>query len=723
MCSIKPLASSERSCADMQIVAPSGSFSALRAAVNAGADAVYLGMPQFGARAKAENFGRETLKLAIDYAHLFGVKVFITLNTLIKDGEMTKALDTARFAYDCGADAAIVQDLRFVKELKRTLADFPLHASTQMGIHNADGAKMLADLGIRRAVLSRETLPSDIVEIKKTGIEIEYFVQGALCVSFSGNCYFSSLASSYSGNRGKCMQLCRKKYMFNGNRGYFLSAKDLCLYDRLSELEAIGVDAIKIEGRMRSDEYVSQAVRVYKSAMPTNEAVGALKAVFNRGDYCTAYMDADAPYNIIYEKVQANIGSSVGKIDCVRGKKITVTGVISHSADGYKVLRNGIEVGGAKVAGGEIISDADCVCKTGDELRRTFDGALSERLKAIERKIDVGVSVRLSKGDYPTVTLVVGNTRIEERGDSIVQPAITRGITESDIVRAFNKVSGYPFLPKISVDMDNDVFMPVSEINKLRRSAYESMRVKLIGSHSAKRETLAANGLHYNKFDGCGTIVTVENERQLSDKILSMADYIAFNPLDYSRVSIPSINKPILLNLPIVMRGADKDIIMRAIGSDRVYGVISNNLYTLGITDKPILLGVGHNIIGELDLPHIRSFEADSINNNAWVYVYGYAPVMTLCHCPYGKCVGCTGDDVLIDEQNRKFKLRRYKLAHCYWQLLNCVPHNLVFNSSVEYKNKFYDCTELAKSDIEKLLCGEHIDAEYTRGNINKGLK
>ncbi|MDE6401170.1 MAG: U32 family peptidase, partial [Clostridiales bacterium] len=217
----------------MQIVAPAGNFDGLRASVNAGADAVYLGMPFFGARAKAENFDEIGLKNAVDYAHLFGVKVFLTLNTLIKDGEMNRALEMAQYAQSVGVDAAIVQDLRFIYGLKHKVPKLALHASTQMGIHNADGAMALKDLGIMRAVLARETLPKDISEIKRTGIEIEYFVQGALCICFSGNCYFSSLASSYSGNRGKCMQLCRKPYCFHGKHGYFLSAKDLCLYDKL----------------------------------------------------------------------------------------------------------------------------------------------------------------------------------------------------------------------------------------------------------------------------------------------------------------------------------------------------------------------------------------------------------------------------------------------------------------------------------------------------------
>lgn len=321
----------------MQLVAPAGSFDALKAAVNSGADAVYLGMPQFGARAKARNFSDGELALAVEYAHMFGAKVFVTLNTLIKDGEMRAALDAAKRAYDCGADAAIVQDIRFIERVKRELPELALHASTQMGVHNADGAKAILDMGVKRAVLARETLPEDIADIKKTGIEIEFFVQGALCICFSGNCYFSSLASSYSGNRGKCMQLCRKKYDLHGKTGYFLSAKDICLYDKLDRLKALGVDAIKIEGRMRSTEYVARAVSVYKSSMPDAEANNALKEVFNRGDYCSAYFDNDAPHRIVYSAAQSNIGTHIGTVSAVKGNEISVGGFVPHAADGFKL--------------------------------------------------------------------------------------------------------------------------------------------------------------------------------------------------------------------------------------------------------------------------------------------------------------------------------------------------------------------------------------------------
>lgn len=705
----------------MQLVAPSGNFAALKAAVHNGADAVYLGMPQFGARAKAQNFGYDEFASAVEYAHLFGTKVFVTLNTLIKDGEMQAALDAAKHAYEHGADAAIVQDIRFIKLLKRELPELTLHASTQMGIHNADGARAVLDMGISRAVLARETLPEDIAEIKKTGIDIEFFVQGALCICFSGNCYFSSLASSYSGNRGKCMQLCRKKYDFHGKSGYFLSAKDICLYGKLDRLNELGVDAIKIEGRMRSAEYVARAVSVYKSNMPKDAAEKALKTVFNRGDYCSAYFDKDAPHKIIYSGAQSNIGVYIGRIGGIKGHNVTVDGFTPHADDGFKIMRCGSEIGGASVRGGCIV--ADCAAKTGDELRRTFDGKQSELLLSTERKIPVSVDVSLMLGKPPTVKASADGVCVAVDGETPPQHATGRGITASDVVRAFEKTAEHPFAPKIQADIKDGVFMPVSELNALRRAAYAELNSALV-KRLPVRQRQQPFALEHRYFDGNGVILAVDDTAAITEEIAARVDYIALSPRDYTLVKrMPTdVGKPMLLEMPITMRGQDKDILRAAAALECFVGVISNNYYTFGLTDKPILLGTGHNIIGECDIPHICSFEADRITQNGFAYAFGYAPMMTLCHCPYDKCVNCSGEDALTDEQGRRFKLRRYKAAHCYWRLLNCVPHDLSSSADKHIKNKYYDCSGMTAEEILHVLDGTYSGGR-TRGNLSRGLK
>ncbi len=699
----------------MQLVAPAGSMSALIAAVKAGADAVYLGMHAFGARAKARNFDRSSLPSAIRYAHLFDTKVFITLNTLIKDSELSDALDCAKFVFDCGADAAIVQDIRFIKLLKKELPELTLHASTQMGIHNADGARAVLDMGISRAVLSRETLPSDIFAIKNTGIEIEFFVQGALCISFSGNCYFSSLASSYSGNRGKCMQLCRKKYTLGNKTGYFLSAKDICLYKELDTLRSLGVDAIKIEGRMRSDEYVYRAVSVYKSAMSGEDAVRALKEVFNRGDFCSAYLDEDAPFRVIYPKSQANIGVSVGKIDNVNNKTVSVRGFAPHINDGFKIMRNGEEIGGASANNGRIV--CDCHAKPGDELRRTFDGRISDELKGAERTIDADIKVDVLAGERPCAELRADGVNVKFIGECASQTALTKALSAADIEKCFNKVGDLPISPKVRVSTDG-AFLPISALNEFRRGAYGALENELCG-RLPKHKPQKPFSLEFNKFEGNGVILCVDDPSVVCDEITKRIDYLAVRPRDYSATVGFKPKAPILLELPVTMRGDDAKILRNAVDCDFVCGVISNNYYTLSFTDKPILLGYGHNIIGEFDAPHITSFESEC-ETDGFTYVFGYAPLMTLCHCPYSKCKNCSGEDCLVDEADRRFVLRRYKAAHCYWQLLNCYPIDLTNVS--RNRNLYYDCTGMDRDQIIKVLCGE-FDGKSTRGNTNKGLK
>lgn len=705
----------------MQIVAPAGSFEGLRASIIGGADAVYLGMPNFGARAKAQNFDNENLAKAIELAHLYGVKVFVTLNTLIKDGEMQKAVQSAAYAASVGADAAIVQDIRLIKELKHKLPDFSLHASTQMGVHNADGAKVLQDLGIKRAVLARETLPSDICAIKDTGIEIEYFVQGALCICFSGNCYFSSLASSYSGNRGKCMQLCRKPYFWHGEKGYFLSAKDLCLYDKLQMLEDCGVDAIKIEGRMRSAEYALQASRVYGSGMSEDCAVTALKSVFNRGEYCSGYLEENAPFNIIYPQSQSNIGLEIGKVINVSGNILSVKNYVPNPSDGFKIMRNKKEVCGATVQNGIIVSDKKG-CKVGDSVRRTFDGALSQALNKESRNIDVDVEINIEQDEFPYAVLRSGATVVRAQSKTKAERATNCGLDKNDLERVFGKVADLPFSPKITANIGENVFMPISALNDLRRTAYSKLATAIVGNYRVERSNAPYIGLRYRRFDGRGVILMIDDETALERSVIDSVDYVVINPKDYSNFKVPKIDKPILLNAPITMRGQDREIISAAINRNDVYGIVSNNIYTLNMTDKPILLGTGHNIIGDTDLPHIRSFESDRIGNG-FAYVFGYAPLMTLCHCPYGKCINCDGKDVLTDESGRKFILRRYRAKHCYWQLLNCVPHYLTGKGSEsEYKNRFYDCTGMDSNAIKAAIDSEYC-GDFTRGNIKKGLK
>ena len=251
----------------MKVLAPAGDFESLKMAVYNGADEVYLGVKDFNARNNIVGFDMDSLKQAVDFAHIYDVRVFLAVNILFDDYEILPALNLIVDAYNLGVDAFIIQDLGLISLVNKYYPEIEIHASTQMGLHNYQGVKNVEKLGVKRVVLSRETALKEIeLTNKNSNLEIEYFVQGALCVSFSGNCYLSSYECDASGNRGKCKQLCRLPYTFKYNnkeikKGYLLSAKDFCMIDRLQDLQNAGVNSLKIEGRARRPYYVGVATR------------------------------------------------------------------------------------------------------------------------------------------------------------------------------------------------------------------------------------------------------------------------------------------------------------------------------------------------------------------------------------------------------------------------------------------------------------------------------
>ena len=310
----------------MKILAPAGNFESLKAAVFAGADEVYVGVDGFNARNNTNGFDLQTLEKAVDFAHLFGVKVLLAVNILFADSELQQAVDLVVSAQNIGVDAFIVQDFGLAHILHKNYPDIKLHASTQMGLHNLEGVKIAQKLfGFERVVLARETPLSEIERIKKNlKIEIEYFAQGALCVSFSGNCYLSSYLYNASGNRGRCKQLCRLPYglLKNGKQiasGFLLSAKDFCMIDRLPDLKRAGVDVIKIEGRARRPFYVAAATKEYYNALHGQKPnIENIKLGFYR-DFTPGYFDCNGK---IISQFQNHIGVLVGRVEKVnKGKK------------------------------------------------------------------------------------------------------------------------------------------------------------------------------------------------------------------------------------------------------------------------------------------------------------------------------------------------------------------------------------------------------------------
>lgn len=309
----------------MKVLSPVGNFDCLKSAIAGGADEVYLGVSDFNARNNIQGFSIETLKQAVDYAHVFGVKVLLALNILFTDDELCDAVSIAVKAYNMGVDAFIVQDVGLASILHDEYPEIELHASTQMGIHNLEGVQAITPFGFKRVVLSRETPLEEIRRIRENSdIEIEYFAHGALCVSFSGNCYMSSYLHNASGNRGKCKQLCRLPYSLlkNGKTlkvGYLLSAKDFDMSERISDLENAGVHVLKIEGRARRPYYVYTATKTYRNAVDGVKQTDKkdINLAFNRG-YTEGYFNGNGS---IISEVQNHIGVPIGSVTRINSGK------------------------------------------------------------------------------------------------------------------------------------------------------------------------------------------------------------------------------------------------------------------------------------------------------------------------------------------------------------------------------------------------------------------
>lgn len=718
----------------MEFVAPAGSFNALKAAVAYNADAVYLGLDKYSARAKAENFTLENLKSAVDFAHLFGTKVYLAMNTLIKKSELDGALNDLKTAVDCGIDSLIVQDFEFIQNVRRLFPKLILHASTQMGIHNYDGAMIAKQLGITRVVVSRETLPEDIIKIKKSGVEVEYFVHGALCVAFSGNCYFSSLVSSYSGNRGKCLQLCRKPYCLDGNKGYLLSAKDICLIDKIDYLQSLGVDACKIEGRLKAPEYVANALDNYKNYATRDSKTmrNSLKRSFNRGDYCEAYIDTSAKFSVIHSKLQGNKGIHCGYVTKIVNSTAFTDGSLK-SGDGVKILRDGKEICGLKVSNDGLLH-IDKRVKVGDEIRLTLDSSLVEKYSN-KAKLKANVLVNIEANKEPTATVAI-NGRDKKIEFSYTHPVVSQvamsadnAVTNSMVEIAFAKTLDEPIdFVSVKANINSNAFLPISALNGLRRGIIKSAIDCVLSDYKVRE--FSGNYKNLNElvalqFGGNGLMLLTDDLTVLDDEILTQVDYIAYSPRDYNKLNIPqNIDKKILLNMPIIARGKDIAVLDQAVANNNIYGIIANNLYALKY-NKPILLGYGMNILsgGNFTPRYCQSIESDTMpDKNAWLYAYGSMPLMTLCHCFYSSCKNCK-DNYLTDELGNRFRVYRYNVSDCYNRLINSVPTDLL---SYGHDKIILDCTFLNKAEIISIIQrakDRKSEGNYTRSNHNKVLK
>ncbi len=664
-----------------ELLAPAGGIQSARAALCSGADAVYLGVHKFSARASAQNFGNEELSEVLEFAHLLGAKVYVALNTLVKDSETEEFFETARLVWNAGADAILLQDLFLGRELKTRYPEITLHLSTQAGCCNVYGAEVAKEYGFSRAVLARETPISDIAQISKI-IETEVFVQGALCTAFSGQCYFSSFAGNMSGNRGQCKQPCRKKYQID-RKGfeefrYALSTSDLYLGGRLQELLNAGVSSLKIEGRMRREEYVSAAVTHYRALLAGAEGdFGRLRRAYNRGDY-TEGLGFGQRRGFLSRDVQGHIGEHIGEVTLRRGMPFCRTSYPAERGDGFKILRQGLEVGGAtlreRAENGFYLSSRERL-NAGDEVRLTTCLADGSALQAA-RVREIPLTLRFVAGEAPEA--VCGD--FTYRGEAPLARAERAPLTEAELVSCFQRTDGLPLLPKCTVETQ-DAFLPKSALNAFRRTFYASLKAYLLPRRTplepVEREV---------------TITPVKGhlEACITDMVCQ-SDIIIYKPKDYRSLSRPAGEK-VYLYLPPFFTSQDEALISSQINlfdglyAEGYYGIALAKKY-----QKPLFAGIGFNLTNRYAVEgvsecaaqfalskELSAAEQDVLSaEGAFVLSSGGIKLMDLCYCPFERsCASCDRRDVyrLTDEAGRVFPLRRYRISGdgCRFEVYNC---------------------------------------------------
>ena len=492
----------------MKIVAPAGNMERFYAAVKAGAQEIYMGLKGFGARRNAENFTLEEYKEAIDYAHKRGVKIFLTLNTIMMEKEMEFLYPNLKVLYEHGLDAVIVQDLGYFKYMKENFPNMEYHGSTQMTVGNHYEAEYLRKLGFTRVVLPREMTFEEIKKIREnTSIELEIFVSGALCICYSGNCYMSSFIGSRSGNRGMCAQPCRKKYEnSSGEKGYLLSPKDQLLgFEEIKKLKNIGIESIKIEGRMKDPNYVFETVSYYRDLIDGIKAQERSSELFNRG-YSKGYfygndnyiMNKDYSYNL-----GKNLGLLSGKELKLKSRVVLGDGIIYLSKDFEKLgggyinkieLKNG-DMSRKSAEANEVIVLKD-VPRGSKYVFKSYSKEVNDdaqsKMKKEEQRLLISGNFIGHIGEKPVLELVAKNNlgievAVKVIGEKEIEKASKKSLTSEELREKISEMGDSTFtLGEFSCDIDEGIFMPLSVLKSLRRDCVEKLEKELVESYRRK---------------------------------------------------------------------------------------------------------------------------------------------------------------------------------------------------------------------------------------------
>lgn len=795
----------------IELLSPVGDFECLKAAVQNGADAVYFGANLFSARAFATNFDNDNLKQVIEYAKLRGVKTHLTLNTLIKQDEFEDAFNLAKTAYEYGIDAIIVQDLGLADILINSFPDLEIHGSTQMTIHNLEGVKELENLGFKRAVLSRELSIPEIEYIcKNSNIEIEVFAHGALCISYSGQCLMSSFIGGRSGNRGKCAQPCRLPYeLIDKNqkvldKGYLLSTRDLCSLDNLPNLIKAGVSSLKIEGRMKSPEYVATVTRIYRKYIDIahqylsgdiseyiidEKDKNDLMQVFNRGGFSNGHLSDKPNKKLVYTEKQNNMGLPLGKIIKYNPNK----GLITAKIENYLSIGDGIsfENENTKYTISELMENDKNIknaeplqtitfgrmkgnINIGDKIYKISDKSLStSALNSFNKEyyknpIDCWLDICKDKKISVTACSKNFDLKISFVYDYIAQEAQNAPITKDKIITQFNKTLDTCFsFENIEINLDNNLFIPVSVLNDIRRETISKLQSKILSlfKRNSNLSLPIVNRVPISnkvtpKVSILLNILNLEFDyTKLAniDKVYIPLKY--FNDIKFNDIiSTLRAKFKLYIYLPVILRkdylDITKNILNKAISKFKIHGVVLSNLSQLEILPNKQLDIIGNYTLNlynahtanKLDTLNIHTLtispelDKDTINdicNNCSIdtelIVYGNTPLMTMNYCLLGKTNKCHDkcNHTCISEDNYYLKDRigfKFRVLPDSFQTISTIYNSKITSIShkdFNIKNIRIDILdekiEEINNIIDTVILGNRLEGtEFTNGNINR---
>lgn len=713
---------------DFEVLAPAGSFQTFKAVIEAGADAVYVGGSRFGARAYADNFTEEELLQAIDYAHLRGKKVYLTVNTLLKNKEINDELyDYLLPFYLKGLDAVLVQDFGALSYIHKAFPDLPIHTSTQMTLTGIEGVRLLQNYGVTRVVMARETSLAEMKKIHEaTGMELEAFVHGALCYCYSGQCLFSSLLGGRSGNRGRCAQPCRLAYtVMDENHkellrdSYILSMKDMCGIRDINELKEAGVYSLKIEGRMKRPEYAAGVVSFYRKYVDSlkpvsNSDYNKLKSLGNRCGFTDKYyFDHNAKDMITYEKPNF------------------------------------------------AVEDEDFVSR------------ISARYVDTETRLPVKGICILNEGNNSFLTVECKNYVYTATGQT-VDKAQKKPLIKEDVAKRLSKTGDTSFVfEELEVIMDDNIFMPNGAINELRRSALEGLKNELLStyvrdeSRCLKQKPAPVADKSAELQDSCSA--SVETTAQLKE--VCKSSLISRVYIDWNRYSlndfdneiaddirlVTSNGKKIYIILPAVCRDKTYNFLLSKqdlLGQSAISGFVVKNYEELGwcldkFPDREII--TDHNLYTYNDYAvnayHELNISLDTMplelnsreiarrsNADTEMIVYGYYPLMTSAQCVHrnsSKCDKCKQITYLKDRYNKLFPVKNM-CNECYNVIYNTLPTMLINDIAGIKESKIHNLrlmftVEDATETREILSYFENPSlkrrGEFTNGHYKRGVE